>query len=35
MEHDIIEAPKIEHLSTVWTLIKVLLLRGRKFFVFL
>jgi len=35
MEHDIFVAPKIEHLPTIWATHKVLLVRGRKFFVFL
>jgi hypothetical protein len=34
MGHDVIEAPKIEHVSTVWTAPKVFPLRRRKFFVF-
>jgi hypothetical protein len=34
MGHDIIEPPKIEHLSTGWASPKVLPFRGRQFFVF-
>jgi len=35
MEHNIFVAPKIEHLPTIWATHKMLLIRGRKFFVFL